>query len=569
MKRQYIIGFVFFLFLISFSFATVTISNTDVEFRAPDANFSLIFNQTQSFEDNITIYNDAIMIRGFNWTFTPMTENVTLSVYNETNRNYTIKRNSPATISFNITGIPAHYYVEYDSIFVEGETDGVFDLDLVTTYKELRIVNANQPQLNLTFYNDQGLELNSTLNMSGEVNDPIHLAFNNYTDLEGSGTINISVINETGSVILSELIATNTTTVNSSDFTMLDYSVHNYTIIMTNGKSIINTYAGQINATNLQPNLTGIITFKGPVEGQCVKDATCSLYIKVDEDGCEQAYTGSIIIREVATSTLKLSDSTLTFVSEYDKNQCYLQTGEFFPSTVGLHNYSIEFTDLFSLTDNLTGTFSVAIPTSSSGGGGGGGSTGDTIIIGTNISEQYEITPILENVTMTPGGSRLVEFKITNTGLKDVELDLNIVSSSLNPEVAEWMAFEDGTKKAKVIIKPSEGLESNVAFMRYTIDVPKDIDLGNYVGQIMMSNGQIVNYQANISVEQSLFQFLNEELFFIGTEVCTDDAFDSNSAECLDYKKTGISITFFNILLLILVLFVSTIVIRNSNKKKK
>lgn len=143
------------------------------------------------------------------------------------------------------------------------------------------------------------------------------------------------------------------------------------------------------------------------------------------------------------------------------------------------------------------------------GGGGGGSSGGGTIIIeqDLNISEFY-LNPSTEDVYMSAGQTRIVEFEVVNTFVNDLTF-----SALVNPDKIpyDWIDFERNQflKSLSFDIAKEDGLSSNSKFLKYYIELPEDIQNGVYVGEIaVIGNEKTDIYTVNIHVGTNpIFEF--------------------------------------------------------------
>lgn len=173
----------------------------------------------------------------------------------------------------------------------------------------------------------------------------------------------------------------------------------------------------------------------------------------------------------------------------------------------------------YTYADSITSTARPIIVDGGGGAGGGAGGTGDTEDF-RNLTS-FEVIPLLDDISITPGSKKLVEIEIKNTDIVDIDFIASILYDE-NPEAYEWVYFGDNVKTLTFTIESNENIGSNNAFVRYYVDIPEDAQLGTYYGYIeIVGLEQQAIYQIEINVVDnvalSYFGFLNNT--FLGAKV--------------------------------------------------
>jgi hypothetical protein len=155
------------------------------------------------------------------------------------------------------------------------------------------------------------------------------------------------------------------------------------------------------------------------------------------------------------------------------------------------------------------------------GGGGGGEPRIDEPF---RDIDSFSIDPQLQDVFVSAGSTLSIEFEIENTDIVDIPFTLGIARNNETPQTYNWMTFSDDSKGVSFLLEDAGGLDDNKRFVRYTIEVPDDVENGEYIGQINVV-GQIGDtteqgvYLVRINVGGGFFTnllaTLNEPLFEI------------------------------------------------------
>lgn len=192
-------------------------------------------------------------------------------------------------------------------------------------------------------------------------------------------------------------------------------------------------------------------------------------------------------------------------------------------------------------------------------GGGGGGGGDQVIVIGGDIT--FNVDPITDKITTTLGSERLIEFKIRNTHVSDINISVEIIQDNTTPETFSWMQFENGAKKIDIEIERGGGITSDSKFVRFNLLTPSDVDFGTYHGKIKItSEGVSKIYDLEIVVSDSIFavifDFLRSPLFS-SESFCTENFTDEIEQNCVEPQT--LSFTYLHLFGILLVILTSTI----------
>jgi surface protein len=144
--------------------------------------------------------------------------------------------------------------------------------------------------------------------------------------------------------------------------------------------------------------------------------------------------------------------------------------------------------------ENITIGPSITItspPVSSPGGGG----TPTTPISTT----EYRIEPENRTIRISTGGfsilsSRGGEFRIINEGPRSFLVNISIDRQVTSPEALGWVSFAGYNSIDNLAVLSGSGLDPNVKFVRYQVDVPIDTPEGEYAVIIEVRSGREVAY---------------------------------------------------------------------------
>ena len=153
------------------------------------------------------------------------------------------------------------------------------------------------------------------------------------------------------------------------------------------------------------------------------------------------------------------------------------------------------------------------IPTPPQGGGGSGGTT---IIIEGDMRfdiDEFYITPTIQDVFVSRGEKRLVEFRVVNTYVTPLNFTAHIQSESVG---YSWMSFHETMemKTTAFAISKEGGIGSDSRFIRYYIEIPDNVEDGVYEGEILVATGETaISYKVNINVGTNpIREFLSRNL---------------------------------------------------------
>ena len=129
----------------------------------------------------------------------------------------------------------------------------------------------------------------------------------------------------------------------------------------------------------------------------------------------------------------------------------------------------------------------------------------------------FDLSVFVDNVMLSLGQTRIIEFEVMNVVERDLKFTMAIMVDEDNPETYNWMSFEGGVKALEFDIIRRGSLSSGTKFVRYFINVPNDVEPGEYFGTIEISTEtQTEQYRVRIVVTESgvtLLSLLNYELF--------------------------------------------------------
>ncbi|MEA3430327.1 MAG: hypothetical protein U9R08_03565 [Nanoarchaeota archaeon] len=497
-------------------YAQAAIYNTTVDIHASSINMTMFVNSTQDLV-NVTVYPESITLR--NWTFAYKEVpgvNTTIMVNNDYQKNYSVRAESNIELNFTMSGIPNNYVVQYNGSIIEGNTDGNFSINATSQYNILNFFTNIAPTANITLKDNQDIFYTNFTNITGQVRDEMYLILSNFNSTPGIKEVHFDITNSSGDSIESSVH-----TYSGSDmllpFTLNDYTVNNYEIILYDNNLGYTTYTGTLQAKNVDPNITGIESFRNGAPNSCQRDTSCYLYVDISEDGCDITSIHSIKIYNGASGVLAMSDSTWTYVTEYDKNKCYFKTLTWYPSAIGQYDVNITYEDSFGKQSNVTKSMNVQTRTTPATGGGGGG--GDDYPVESMDNITYRIDPRFKKINVQPGQIYDIEFKIINEETETIQPKVSVVKSVENPEVYDWIYFDD-FKEIIVTVPSSGGLTENVKYVRPQVRVPSEIAVGEYLGYISVAvDGNVQLYEITVNIRENILQqfvsYLNTDIYEI------------------------------------------------------
>ena len=138
--------------------------------------------------------------------------------------------------------------------------------------------------------------------------------------------------------------------------------------------------------------------------------------------------------------------------------------------------------------------------------------------------DYFDLSLFVDNLMLSFGQTRIVEFEVINLVEQDLLFTMSIIVDEDTPETYEWMSFEGGFKAIEFDIIRRGSLSSGTKFIRYYVNVPRDVEPGEYFGTIEFNTeDQTEQYRVRIVVSETgftLMSVLNYELFklpFIST----------------------------------------------------
>lgn len=150
--------------------------------------------------------------------------------------------------------------------------------------------------------------------------------------------------------------------------------------------------------------------------------------------------------------------------------------------------------------------------TPSSGGGGGGGAVESPLDI-----ESFLVQPTFDEVRMSVGSDRFIEFSITNTYVEPINVVVEITDSQLSDYMSLGDQDETRVERLSFELSDETGIGRNQRFIQIYLDLPDDIADGVYNGTVeITSRGESVTYVLEVTVGENiivvLIDFFNIEI---------------------------------------------------------
>lgn len=369
--------------------------------------------------------------------------------------------------------------------------------------------------------------------------------FTQYNLSESGRALYITYFVNGSTVLLNQTVnATALSNSTSNTFQIPDYTPYTYTVTVYDQFNKTTTYPGNLLAGNQQPSFTAVQTYRGGVPNSCQTDTVCEIRITLAEDGCSLARQAeNIVLLDPSNNTI-INDTSLALTLN-SGGSCQYKSDSFTPITVGTYPYTSLFTDYGGLSDSISGSFSITAATTPppSGGGGGeesgaesapplsagpgaGGAVIETIIIKQDINQSFQVTPAVGKVQLRLAGKYDGEFQVVNDGQYSIFIDMDVDTAKSSPELKGWLDFAGLTAVRGLEIRPGEGLNSNLKYIRYTLDAKNIIPVGQYKVFVNVRMGnQTKVHEIQVDVKDSVWAqfevFWNGEVTSFG-ENCID-----------------------------------------------
>ena len=149
-------------------------------------------------------------------------------------------------------------------------------------------------------------------------------------------------------------------------------------------------------------------------------------------------------------------------------------------------------------------------------GGGGGGTSFSVLSITEGTSTDVRVAPLILDLRVVRGNQYIREFQVFNLGDDTTFIDVFRDDAGSSTETTDWLYFLVGDEKVfsldNYIIAAPLTLETQTQYIQFYLEIPDDIELGDYVIKMNIVDNLAVNtpITINLLVRDSLFDI---ELF--------------------------------------------------------
>lgn len=136
--------------------------------------------------------------------------------------------------------------------------------------------------------------------------------------------------------------------------------------------------------------------------------------------------------------------------------------------------------------------------------GGGGSNTAPSLIPASYRVDPSNITRRISPNTFSVLTSRGGEFKIINEGNSRFFVNISVDKKQTTSIAADWLNFNNADNIRNLEINAGSGLDPNIKFVRYNLNIPEDVAEGTYKIVVEVKSGSQVAYHTiNIIVGES------------------------------------------------------------------